>query len=69
MRIILLLFCCPGMVVDGFVDIQEVMSDRMLGLPEDFALAVKDIAQGLPTKAVTIVRGNSTSIRYFQPTS
>lgn len=62
MRKILLLFCFPGIVV-GFFDIQEVMSDIIMKLPKDFAAAVKDVAEGLPSKAITIVRGNSTNIR------
>lgn len=33
-------------------------------LPKDFSRAIVDIAAGLPTKAITIVRGNSTNIRY-----
>ncbi|XP_030034643.2 ionotropic receptor 40a [Manduca sexta] len=46
-----------------FFDIQDVISDTMLRLPKDFSNAIKDIAVGLPTKSVTVVRGNSTNIR------
>ncbi|KAJ0180113.1 hypothetical protein K1T71_004704 [Dendrolimus kikuchii] len=46
-----------------FFDIKDITSDSLKRLPKDFPIAVKDIAEGLPTKALTIVRGNSTIIR------
>ncbi|CAH4007690.1 unnamed protein product [Pieris brassicae] len=33
-------------------------------LPKDFSRAIVDLAAGLPTRAITIVRGNSTNISY-----
>lgn len=56
-----LIFLCANNV-HCFFDIRDVTSDVMTRLPEEFSVAVKDIAEGLPTKSITIVRGNSTNI-------
>lgn len=47
----------------AFVDIQEIINNTVLRFPVDFPLAVKDMAEGLSTKTITVVRGNSTNIR------
>ncbi|XP_050557048.1 ionotropic receptor 40a [Spodoptera frugiperda] len=57
-----ILFVC-GVSVHGFFDVRDVTSDIMTSLPKDFSVAVKDIAEALPSKSITIVRGNSTNIR------
>ncbi|KAL0892471.1 hypothetical protein ABMA27_015580 [Loxostege sticticalis] len=46
-----------------FIDIQDIVSETMTKLPKDFAVAIKDIAEGLPAKTITVVRGESTKIR------
>lgn len=46
-----------------FFDIQDIMSGTMNRLPRDFSMAIKDIAEGLPAKTITVVRGGSTNIR------
>ncbi|XP_072940504.1 ionotropic receptor 40a, partial [Epargyreus clarus] len=46
-----------------FFDFQDIISRNMTKLPRDFATAIKDIAEGLPVKSLTIVRGKTTSIR------
>ncbi|XP_021202684.1 ionotropic receptor 40a [Bombyx mori] len=48
---------------DCFFDIKEIISDKMTKLPKDFNVAIKDIAESLPSKEMTVVRGNSTNIR------
>nr|AXF48845.1 ionotropic receptor IR14 [Lobesia botrana] len=45
-----------------FFDIRDIMSGTMNQLPGDFSMAIKDIAEGLPAKTMTVVRGNSTNI-------
>ncbi|KAI8428721.1 hypothetical protein MSG28_007419 [Choristoneura fumiferana] len=45
-----------------FFDIQDIMSGTMNRLPRDFSMAIKDIAEGLPAKTITVVRGGSTNI-------
>ncbi|KAH9629220.1 hypothetical protein HF086_009610 [Spodoptera exigua] len=60
LRIILFIHCVSA---HGFFDIRDVTSDVMTTLPKDFSIAVKDIAEALPSKSITIVRGNSTNIR------
>ncbi|XP_049866227.1 ionotropic receptor 40a [Pectinophora gossypiella] len=63
MKYIFLLLLSRDFVYGGLFDIQDVISDTLTRLPRDFSLAIKDIAEGLPTKTITVVRGNSTSIR------
>ncbi|XP_053602865.1 ionotropic receptor 40a [Plodia interpunctella] len=46
-----------------FFDIEDIISDTMTRLPDGFTLALKDIAEGLPAKTITVVRGESTNIR------
>lgn len=59
----ILIICLLPNIVLGFFDIQEVVSERMNKLPEGFSIAIKDIAESLPTKTMVVVRGNSTNIR------
>ncbi|CAK1603862.1 unnamed protein product [Parnassius mnemosyne] len=47
----------------GFFNIQHIASDTLTLLPKGFSPAVKDIVEGIPSTALTIVRGNSTNIR------
>ncbi|XP_075970201.1 ionotropic receptor 40a [Anticarsia gemmatalis] len=61
MKFLLILFHASS--VQCFFDIDKVTSDVITRLPLDFSVAVKDIAEGLPTKSLTIVRGNSSNIR------
>ncbi|KAM3961922.1 LOW QUALITY PROTEIN: ionotropic receptor 40a [Aphomia sociella] len=56
-----LLICFNGAYC--FFDINVITSETMRKLPRDFSLAVKDIAEGLPARTVTVVRGESTNIR------
>lgn len=58
---ILIIIILPYVV--GFFDIQDLISEKMHKLPRDFSVAVKDIAESLPSKTMTVVRGNSTNIR------
>ncbi|XP_059061371.1 ionotropic receptor 40a [Achroia grisella] len=62
MKYIFSLLTCID-VAYGFFDIDDITSTTMRRLPRGFSLAVKDIAEGLPAKTVTIVRGESTNIR------
>ncbi|XP_061728298.1 ionotropic receptor 40a-like [Cydia pomonella] len=45
-----------------FFDIRDIMSGTMNRLPREFPAAIKDIAEGLPAKTMTVVRGNSTNL-------
>ncbi|XP_063360892.1 ionotropic receptor 40a [Cydia amplana] len=45
-----------------FFDIRDITSGTMNRLPGEFAAAIKDIAEGLPAKTMTVVRGNSTNL-------
>ncbi|CAG5058525.1 unnamed protein product [Parnassius apollo] len=47
----------------GFFNIQHIASNTLTVLPKGFSPAVKDIVEGIPSNALTIVRGNSTNIR------
>lgn len=66
MSILLVILCLKP--AQCFFDIQDIMSETMTRLPRDFPVAIKDIAEGLPAKTMTVVRGNSTSIRYLLTT-
>ncbi|RVE49270.1 hypothetical protein evm_006064 [Chilo suppressalis] len=60
---LLLVACLSINAVNCFFDIQEIMSKVMTKLPKDFSVAIRDIAEGLPAKTITIVRGETTNIR------
>lgn len=60
---VLLIFLFVNSVFAGFFDIRDITSDLLTKLPKDFSIAVKDIAEALPSKSITIVRGNSSAIR------
>lgn len=62
MKIIILIFL-PVYYALCFFDVRDIISESMKRLPKDFSVAVKDICEGLPSKTITIVRGNSTDIR------
>lgn len=63
-NIVLTLFACLS-YCSGFLNINDVTAPETLTkLPKDFSLAVTNIAEGIPAKSLTIVRGNSTNIRY-----
>ncbi|CAG9115789.1 unnamed protein product [Plutella xylostella] len=47
----------------SFFDIEEIIANKLTRLPKDFAVAIKDIAQGLPSNTINVVRGNSTNLR------
>nr|APY22697.1 ionotropic receptor IR40a [Cnaphalocrocis medinalis] len=49
--------------VQCFFDIQDIVSETLDRLPEDFSSAIKDMAESLPAKTITVVRGESTNIR------
>ncbi|XP_026328485.1 ionotropic receptor 40a [Hyposmocoma kahamanoa] len=62
MRQTYIIFICLR-AVHCFWDIQDITVDKIKRLPQDFSLAVKDIAEGIPTRTMTVVRGNSTNIK------
>lgn len=63
MKIILLVLLYYNTVSGLFFDIDDITSSTLTKLPQDFPLAIKDIAEGLPARTMTVVRGESTNIR------
>ncbi|XP_068630636.1 ionotropic receptor 40a-like [Battus philenor] len=63
MNLIIVTFSCLTLC-NGFLNIINVITpDSLTNLPKDFSIAISNIVQGIPTKALTVVRGNSTNIR------